>query len=172
MAHVRTVGIPGIEGVAEIGECADVIGGEGAEQIEGLLRLHEGEADVAVIEHVNQIVGSEWIDLGGALVVPLAETEDDTGLGNGDRWIGRNHGKQAELGGFQQLAVVFKEPQEVEAEVGEGEIGEGDSFGIFLIEIDDAFLEVLELFVAVMQVRLDQVFNLVGGEQVVLAGSG
>ena len=42
VAHVGAVGIPGIEGVAKIGECADVIGCEGAEQVEGLLRLHEG----------------------------------------------------------------------------------------------------------------------------------
>jgi len=56
-------------------------------------RLHEGEADVAVIKHVNQIVGCERIDFGRALVVALTETEEDARLGNREFRVGWNHGE-------------------------------------------------------------------------------
>jgi len=67
-SQVGAIGIAGIEGIAEVGECAGVIRSEGAEEVEGLFRLHESEADVAVIEHLNQIVGGGRIGFGGRLL--------------------------------------------------------------------------------------------------------
>ncbi len=50
-------------------------GGEGAEEFEALLRLHEGQADISIVEDIDQVVGGERVDLGGLLVVPLTQAE-------------------------------------------------------------------------------------------------
>jgi len=44
-------------------------GGESAEEVEGLLRLHESQADISVIEEGDEIAGSERVDFGGLVVL-------------------------------------------------------------------------------------------------------
>jgi len=63
--RVGTVLIAGVEG----GMSLELPGGESAEEVEGLLRLHESQADISVIEEGDEIAGSERVDFGGLVVL-------------------------------------------------------------------------------------------------------
>lgn len=148
---------------------------EGAEEVEGLLRLGEGEADRAVVVNVDEEVGSEWVELfpGAGFHVHLggaAQTEQSSWLDGWRvflRW--RNHGIETEWGFLQLVAAAFKELEELKAEFVEREAGEARRV-VEVFEIEDFVLEFLELFVAEAEILADKVVELIDFQKVVGLG--
>lgn len=97
----------------------------------------------------------EGVDLGGAAVIALTETEEDARLGGRELGVGRHDGIESERGGFQFLAVGFEEAEEIEPEVGKGEIGERDGILVEILEVENLVLQAFELIIPVVEIGGD-----------------
>jgi hypothetical protein len=169
-----------VEQMAERGVDFRLARTEDPVDVENLLWMSEAEADVAVVQDVNEEVGMERVDgrarrglgIGGVAALALQpEAEDDAGA---DGWVvgvRRNAGVEAEGGGFEGGAVGLQVFQQLEAEVVEGKFGEGDAVPE-VFEVEDFVLEPEQLLVAVAQVIGDEVFDFLVLEHVVLQGGG
>ena len=143
---------------------------EALEPVENLLGLRVGEQHRAVVAHMHEIVGTERIaGLGAALGGGAlgAQAKDDARCdlrfsGGGDR-------AGAERQTLQHAGMRLEVLRQIDAEVGERQIGNGDTRGK-VFQIDHCILELQQLLAAVLQI-----VHLVAGlllDQVFLAGRG
>jgi hypothetical protein len=141
--------------------------------VEHLLGLRERQQNRTVVAHMHDVVRSERVTRLDGLERRFShrtQAEDDAwrnsgfaaALRGGDR-------KGAERQALQFPGVFLEVAREVDAEVVQGEVGDGDA-AAEVFEVDDGVLELEELLAAVFQI-----VHLVAGlvlDDVFLAGGG
>src|SRR3989339_363769 len=145
-----------------------------SQTVKDLLGLGKGQEGRPVFSDMNQIMRREGITgfdrLDGRIAFG-AQAEDDAGRHSRfSCTVCRHNRKYAERKPFQLMLMILEKTGQIDAEIREGQVGNGNAAGEIL-KVDDNVLQLEQLLAAVFQIvhlvaglKLDEVFFAGGGD--------
>ena len=148
--------------------------------VENLFGLRESEANVAVVEDINEEVRMEWVDgldrrglgVGVAIVLTFqSKAKYNTGADDlvvGMRW---NAGVESAGCGFKHIFVLFHEFQKFDSKIVKRELGKGNA-AAEIFDVEYFVFQSKKLLVTVVKVVANDVFDFLVIKYVVFKGGG